>query len=104
MLISHHKHLVQDGPVIDEALEDTGRTDVGQTVCTEDQRHLQLTKTMQRTLKKKEKKEQRAERPLRGQRPKAENLTSWESEPCATLVLQTGGTKTKKHYIEQMGP
>jgi len=39
--VSHHEHLVQDGAVVHEALEDAGRTDVRQAAAAEDQRHLQ---------------------------------------------------------------
>ena len=40
MLVSYDKHLVQHGPVVDEALEHAGRMDVSQTPLAEDQRHL----------------------------------------------------------------
>ena len=44
MGVAHHKDLVQHGAVVDEALEDAGRTDVTQPRGAEDQAHLQRAK------------------------------------------------------------
>lgn len=38
--VSHHKHFVQNGSVVDEALQHAGRTDGGQAAGAEDQGHL----------------------------------------------------------------
>lgn len=40
MPVSDHKHLVQDGSVVDEALQHAGGPDVGQAAGAEDQGHL----------------------------------------------------------------
>lgn len=38
--VAHHEDLVQDGAVVDEALQHTGRTHVSQAAAAEDQGHL----------------------------------------------------------------
>lgn len=38
--VANDKDFVQDCAVVDETLENTGRTDIHQTSCAEDQRHL----------------------------------------------------------------
>lgn len=39
--LSHHKDFVQDGAVVDEALQHAGRVDISQAAGAEDQGHLQ---------------------------------------------------------------
>lgn len=38
--VSHHKHFVQNGPVVDEALQHAGRMHISQAASAEDQGHL----------------------------------------------------------------
>ncbi len=94
--VSYHKHLVQNSSVVDEALEHTGRMDISQTPCTEDQRHLQCTQTNREQINDSGRiKTNTAERAHFSSKP----LTSWESEPCATLVLQTGVNREKEEVF-----
>lgn len=64
--------------MVDEALQHAGGTRVRQPARAEDQGHLQDKAVRGRGRD--------AGRPERG----PSRLTSWESEPWATLVLQTG--------------
>lgn len=78
MSVSDNKHFVQNGAVVDEALQHAGRVDFSQTPCTEDQRHLHR---------------QHAKYCLctnTTAQMQGDPLTSWERDPWATLVLQTG--------------
>lgn len=89
MPVSHHKHLVQNGPVVDEALQHAGRTHVVQAAHAEDQGHLHGHHAGQAVRG-------RARRQPGRRRSR---LTSWESEPWATLVLQTGEERGKEREL-----
>lgn len=87
--VSDNKNLVQDSSVVDEALEHTGRMDISQTPCAEDQRHLHRYCTDSKWI----------ESEWNKQNVQSRLLTSWDNEPWATLVLQTAVNREKEEVF-----
>lgn len=93
VLVSYHKHFVQNGSVVHKTLKHTGGMDISQTGCTEEQTHLQHGDHMR--LRNGNLQEYILQLVVSRyqvgfcEAGKTKSATSCEYEPCATLVLQT---------------